>query len=79
PPSVPSRYRFTACILSFEENLAIKNAPPIVNYVSNNWGALQFLSSLFLSPPLLHPHYGINNRIMKNILIMTNVKKNLSL
>ncbi|MGU3442173.1 hypothetical protein ACLBXI_19575, partial [Bacillus cereus] len=32
--------RFTACILSFEENLAIKNAPPIVNYVSNNWGAL---------------------------------------
>ncbi|MCS3600801.1 hypothetical protein M2370_006031, partial [Bacillus sp. JUb91] len=31
----------TACILSFEENLAIKNAPPIVNYVSNNWGALQ--------------------------------------
>ncbi|WP_232539642.1 hypothetical protein, partial [Bacillus toyonensis] len=41
PPSVPSRYRFTACILSFEENLAIKNAPPIVNYVSNNWGALQ--------------------------------------
>ncbi|EJR63998.1 hypothetical protein IK3_02476, partial [Bacillus toyonensis] len=30
----------TACILSFEENLAIKNAPPIVNYVSNNWGAL---------------------------------------
>ncbi|MEW4154394.1 hypothetical protein Q0N88_32465, partial [Bacillus thuringiensis] len=40
PPSVPSRYRFTACILSFEENLAIKNAPPIVNYVSNNWGAL---------------------------------------
>ncbi|MDA2235474.1 hypothetical protein PDM89_20805, partial [Bacillus cereus] len=37
----PSRYRFTACILSFEENLAIKNAPPIVNYVSNNWGALQ--------------------------------------
>ncbi|MGN4669438.1 hypothetical protein ACTFRP_27880, partial [Bacillus cereus group sp. MYBK234-1] len=38
----PSRYRFTACILSFEENLAIKNAPPIVNYVSNNWGALQY-------------------------------------
>ncbi|WP_218926574.1 hypothetical protein, partial [Bacillus thuringiensis] len=47
PPSVPSRYRFTACILSFEENLAIKNAPPIVNYVSNNWGALQFCG-LFL-------------------------------
>ncbi|EEK63667.1 hypothetical protein bcere0005_6020 [Bacillus cereus 172560W] len=35
--------------------------------------------SFFLFPPLLHPHYGINNRIMKNILIMTNVKKNLSL
>ncbi len=33
----------------------------------------------FLFPPLLHPHYGINNRIMKNILIMTNVKKTLSL
>ncbi|MDF9451542.1 hypothetical protein, partial [Bacillus toyonensis] len=47
PPSVPSRYRFTACILSFEENLAIKNAPPIVNHVSNNWGALHF-DSLFL-------------------------------
>ena len=30
-------------------------------------------------PSLLHPHYGINNRIMKNILIMTNVKKTLSL
>ncbi|MEW4206776.1 hypothetical protein Q0O28_28680, partial [Bacillus thuringiensis] len=47
PPSVPSRYRFTACILSFEENLAIKNAPPIVNYVSNNWGALQKIGGLF--------------------------------
>ncbi|MGG6408879.1 hypothetical protein, partial [Bacillus thuringiensis] len=45
PPSVPSRYRFTACILSFEENLAIKNAPPIVNYVSNNWGALHIKQS----------------------------------
>lgn len=32
----------------------------------------------FLSP-LLHPHYGINSIIMKNILIMTNVKKSLSL
>ncbi|MEW4215853.1 hypothetical protein Q0N59_17515, partial [Bacillus thuringiensis] len=52
PPSVPSRYRFTACILSFEENLAIKNAPPIVSYVSNNWGALHF-DSLFLL-------YGLN-------------------
>ncbi|MDA1536067.1 hypothetical protein RAC77_11715 [Bacillus sp. BR_7] len=40
PPFVASRYRFTACILSFEENLTMKNAPPIVNYVSNNWGAL---------------------------------------
>ncbi|MCR2012237.1 hypothetical protein NSB31_21350, partial [Bacillus cereus] len=49
PPSVPSRYRFTACILSFEENLAIKNAPPIVNYVSNNWGALQMSRGLFPS------------------------------
>ncbi|MCU5275267.1 hypothetical protein OCA15_21980, partial [Bacillus cereus] len=48
PPSVPSRYRFTACILSFEENLAIKNAPPIVNYVSNNWGALQIGGLLFV-------------------------------
>ncbi|MGU3441645.1 hypothetical protein ACLBXI_16785, partial [Bacillus cereus] len=38
---------FTACILSFEENLAIKNAPPIVNYVSNNWGALHLLFGLF--------------------------------
>ncbi|MGX5529524.1 hypothetical protein, partial [Bacillus toyonensis] len=47
PPSVPSRYRFTACILSFEENLAIKNAPPIVNYVSNNWGALHNRRSFF--------------------------------
>ncbi|MDF9450008.1 hypothetical protein, partial [Bacillus toyonensis] len=47
PPSVPSRYRFTACILSFEENLAIKNAPPIVNHVSNNWGALHNSKSLF--------------------------------
>ncbi|OXB98368.1 hypothetical protein CGQ22_11690, partial [Bacillus sp. M13(2017)] len=28
--SVPSKYRFTAWIFSFEENLAIKNAPPIV-------------------------------------------------
>ncbi|MDA2329342.1 hypothetical protein PDN49_21260, partial [Bacillus cereus] len=26
----PSKYRFTAWIFSFEENLAIKNAPPIV-------------------------------------------------
>ncbi|PGO82163.1 hypothetical protein CN988_20695, partial [Bacillus thuringiensis] len=41
------RYRFTAYILSFEENLAIKNTPPIVNYVSNNWGAIQ-KGSLFL-------------------------------
>lgn len=40
---------------------------------------LGFLSSLFLFSPLLHPHYGINNKIMKNILIMTNVKKTLSL
>ncbi|MCU5187610.1 hypothetical protein OCA11_25765, partial [Bacillus cereus] len=30
PLSVPSKYRFTAWIFSFEENLAIKNAPPIV-------------------------------------------------
>ncbi|MGE7821021.1 hypothetical protein, partial [Bacillus cereus] len=37
-----------ACILSFEENLAIKNAPPIVNYVSNNWGALHFDSLFFV-------------------------------
>ncbi|MGG5756007.1 hypothetical protein ACQ3VF_09240, partial [Bacillus toyonensis] len=51
----PSRYRFTACILSFEENLAIKNAPPIVNYVSNNWGALQ-CGGLFFS-------YVIHNRM----------------
>ncbi|MEC2241949.1 hypothetical protein P9H00_02230, partial [Bacillus cereus] len=28
--SLPSKYRFTAWIFSFEENLAIKNAPPIV-------------------------------------------------
>ncbi|MGX5674068.1 hypothetical protein, partial [Bacillus toyonensis] len=48
PPSVPSRYRFTACILSFEENLAIKSAPPIVNYVSNNWGALQYGGLFFI-------------------------------
>ncbi|MED1298336.1 hypothetical protein, partial [Bacillus paranthracis] len=43
--------------------------------------AIQLLlgQPLFLFPPLLHPHYGINNRIMKNILIMTNVKKTLSL
>ncbi|WP_207391858.1 hypothetical protein, partial [Bacillus toyonensis] len=41
-------YRFTACILSFEENLAIKNAPPIVNYVSNNWGALKKSMVFFL-------------------------------
>ncbi|MFV5913417.1 hypothetical protein, partial [Bacillus cereus] len=40
-------YRFTAFILSFEENLAIKNAPPIVSYVSNNWGALHVLDCLF--------------------------------
>ncbi len=33
----------------------------------------------FFIPSPLHPHYGINNRIMKNILIMTNVKKTLSL
>ncbi|MED3186602.1 hypothetical protein, partial [Bacillus toyonensis] len=45
----PSRYRFTACILSFEENLAIKNAPPIVNYVSNNWGALHYIRVFFES------------------------------
>ncbi|MDD9265347.1 hypothetical protein, partial [Bacillus toyonensis] len=32
----------------FEENLAIKNAPPIVNYVSNNWGALQSMAVFFL-------------------------------
>ncbi|MCR8998032.1 hypothetical protein, partial [Brevibacillus laterosporus] len=44
-----SRYRFTACILSFEENLAIKNAPPIVNYVPNNWGALHIFLVSFLS------------------------------
>ena len=49
PSSVPSRYRFTACILSFEENLTIKNAPPIVNYVSNNWGALQFRKAFFIT------------------------------
>ncbi|MEC2520243.1 hypothetical protein P9X03_30220, partial [Bacillus cereus] len=30
PLSVPSNYRFSAWIFSFEENLAIKNAPPIV-------------------------------------------------
>ncbi|MFV5916175.1 hypothetical protein, partial [Bacillus cereus] len=40
--------RFTAFILSFEENLAIKNAPPIVSYVSNNWGALQFYQWSFI-------------------------------
>ncbi|EJR66109.1 hypothetical protein IK3_01760, partial [Bacillus toyonensis] len=40
---------FTACILSFEENLAIKNAPPIVNYVSNNWGALHLYVDFYES------------------------------
>ncbi|MEB9793150.1 hypothetical protein P4K24_28970, partial [Bacillus cereus] len=52
PPSVPSRYRFTACILSFEENLAIKNAPPIVSYVSNNWGALHIWVSFLCNKKL---------------------------
>ncbi len=53
PPSVASRYRFTACILSFEENLTMKNAPPIVNYVSNNWGALH-LETVFLITIIRH-------------------------
>ena len=30
PPSVPSRYLFTTCILPFQENLPTKSATPIL-------------------------------------------------
>ncbi|MFV5916991.1 hypothetical protein, partial [Bacillus cereus] len=53
-------YRFTAFILSFEENLAIKNAPPIVSYVSNNWGALHCRGLLFINY-LSNNHFDLIN------------------
>ncbi|WP_218925536.1 hypothetical protein, partial [Bacillus cereus] len=75
--SVPSRYHFTACILSFEENLAIKNAPPIVNYVSNNWGALQEIGRLFNAekrhskvPSSDLNHFNFNNMYWTPIRIL---------
>lgn len=34
PPSVPSRYRFTACILSFEENFHYMKVKHVLKFVS---------------------------------------------
>ncbi|MDK7426425.1 hypothetical protein, partial [Bacillus paranthracis] len=47
PLSVPSKYRFTAWIFSFEENLAIKNAPPIVRLCLTIGVHFKILKGLF--------------------------------
>ncbi|MEB9793655.1 hypothetical protein P4K24_31775, partial [Bacillus cereus] len=60
-----SKYRFTAWIFSFEENLAIKNAPPIVRLVSNNWGALHIRWLLYVTCIKLFEN---NDRIIGEII-----------